>query len=71
MQESKLEIITLGKFEVRRAGQLLSQDSSYRVWDLFKYIITNRNTGIVPELALENLWPDQEYSDPRGGRFVP
>ena len=45
MQESKLEIITLGKFEVRRAGQLLSQDSSYRVWDLFKYIITNRNTG--------------------------
>ena len=66
MQESKLEIITLGKFEVRRAGQLLSQDSSYRVWNLFKYIITNRNTGIVPELALENLWPDQEYSDPRG-----
>lgn len=66
MHESKLEITTLGKFEVRRAGQLLSQDSSYRVWELFKFIITNRNTGIVPELALENLWPDQEYSDPRG-----
>ncbi len=66
MHDSKLEITTLGKFEVKRAGQLLSQDSSYRVWELFKYIITNRNTGIVPELALENLWPDQEYSDPRG-----
>jgi DNA-binding SARP family transcriptional activator len=66
MHDAKLEITTLGKFEVRRAGQLLSQDSSYRVWELFKYIITNRNTGIVPELALENLWPDQEYSDPRG-----
>lgn len=66
MRDSKLEITTLGKFEVKRAGQLISQDSSYRVWELFKYIITNRNTGIVPELALENLWPDQEYSDPRG-----
>jgi len=66
MRDAKLEIITLGKFEVKRGGQLLSQDSSYRVWELFKYIITNRNTGIVPELALENLWPDQEYSDPRG-----
>jgi DNA-binding SARP family transcriptional activator len=61
-----LEITTLGKFEVKRAGQVLSQDSSYRVWELFKYIITNRQNGIVPELALENLWPDQDYADPRG-----
>lgn len=64
--DNSLEIVTLGKFEVKRAGQLLSQDSSYRVWELFKYIITNRNNGVVPELALDNLWPDQDYSDPRG-----
>ena len=30
MHDAKLEITTLGKFEVRRAGQLLSQDSSYQ-----------------------------------------
>ena len=64
--DNGLVITTLGKFEVKRDGQILSQDSSYRVWELFKYIITNRQAGIVPELALENLWPDQDYSDPRG-----
>lgn len=64
----KLEIFTLGKFEVRLRDKIISEDSgrSTRVWDLFKYIITNHNKGVIPELALEELWPDQDYSDPRG-----
>lgn len=63
-----LQIITLGRFEVRRNEQVLSQDStrSNRVWELFKYLVSNRHKGIVPEIALENLWPEQEYADPRG-----
>lgn len=63
-----LEIITLGKFQVKRGDEILSHDSnrSSRVWELFKYFLANRQRGIVPELALEDLWPDQEYTDPRG-----
>ena len=63
-----LEIITLGKFQVKRGEELLSHDTSRssRVWELFKYLLANRHRGIVPELALEDLWPDQEYNDPRG-----
>ncbi|MGE5423695.1 MAG: AfsR/SARP family transcriptional regulator [Ignavibacteriales bacterium] len=63
-----LVITTLGKFQVSRGDEMLSQDNnrSNHAWDLFKYIIANRYKGIVPELALEDLWPDQEYADPRG-----
>ncbi|MGI5879314.1 MAG: BTAD domain-containing putative transcriptional regulator [Syntrophomonadaceae bacterium] len=63
-----LEIITLGKFQVKRGDELLSHDTnrSSRVWELFKYLLANRHRGIVPELALEDLWPDKEYTDPRG-----
>lgn len=63
-----LQITTLGKFQVKMGDEVLSHDSnrSSRVWELFKYMLANRHRGIVPELALEDLWPDQEYTDPRG-----
>jgi len=63
-----LEIITLGRFEVRYGDVLVSEDAkrSYRLWDLFRYLITFRGKGSLPEVMAETLWPDQEYEDPKG-----
>lgn len=62
-----LKISTLGHFAVKRGERVYTEDShrSYRLWGLFKYIVTNRSQGIVPEIALQNLWPEQEYVDAR------
>lgn len=64
----RLEIITLGRFEVRYGDVLVSEDAkrSYRLWDLFRYLITFRGKGSLPEVMAETLWPDQEYEDPKG-----
>ncbi len=62
-----LEIRTFGKFLVSYSGSVLSEEAgrSYRMWDLFKYLITYRDRGILPETAAEALWPEQEYSEPK------
>lgn len=62
-----LKINTLGHFAVKRGEKVFTEDShrSYRLWELFKYIVTNRSQGIVPEIAMQNLWPEQDYVDAR------
>lgn len=64
---NKLCIYTLGKFEVKVNGKVLSDENSRsaRLWELFKYIFSNRGKSIPPEVILETLWPNQEYQDPR------
>lgn len=63
----EVKIFTLGQFLVQRNDVIISKDTarSYRLWELFKYLITNRDKEIYSEVILENLWPEQEYADPR------
>jgi two-component SAPR family response regulator len=72
-KKEKLEIYTLGRFLVKSGDRLISEQSSrsYRVWDLFKYLVTYRDRGILPEVILETLWPNQEYSDSKGALRTP
>jgi DNA-binding SARP family transcriptional activator len=63
----RLEIFTLGQFQVKRGDRVLSDENSRssRVWELFKYILTHRGHSVPPEAILETLWAKQDYSDPR------
>ncbi|MGB4553287.1 MAG: BTAD domain-containing putative transcriptional regulator [bacterium] len=65
--QTGLEIITLGDFQVRCGGKILTHDANraYRLWELFKYLLTNREQGVLPEVLVETLWPEQEYADPK------
>lgn len=62
-KENMTLIRTFGQFSVKRCGIVLSADShkSQKMWDLFKYFITNRGKNIMPETIQETLWPDQDY----------
>ncbi|KUO64338.1 MAG: hypothetical protein APF84_09885 [Gracilibacter sp. BRH_c7a] len=62
---TKLEIFTFGRFLVKRGDKALSEDAnrSYKLWELFKYLVTNRGKCILPEVIFENLWPDKDYND--------
>ena len=62
-----LQISTLGRFVVKRGETTLSDKAnrSYRLWELFKYLLTNRNRSFLPETITENLWPDNNYSHSR------
>ena len=62
-----LQIFTLGRFVVKRGETILSDKAnrSYRLWELFKYLLTNRNRSFLPETITENLWPDNNYSHSR------
>lgn len=60
-----LEIYILGQFSVRKGDQELTSKSrqSAKLWELFKYLLTNRNKVIPAEQIVESLWPDQVYDD--------
>jgi DNA-binding SARP family transcriptional activator len=64
--DSCLEIFTLGRFVVKRRGQILTEhcERSTRIWDLFKYIITYRNKCVFKENLFNILWPDNECDNP-------
>ncbi|MBU3111056.1 bacterial transcriptional activator domain-containing protein [Clostridium lacusfryxellense] len=61
-----IKIYTLGSFEVKSAGNVLSNDCkrSQQLWNLFKYILTYRNKRIVQENFSEILWSDKECANP-------
>ena len=63
-----LEIRTFGQFEVTRSGNLLTQDTnrSQKMWDLFKYLLTNRSRTVSPEAIIEVLWPEEDFEDAKG-----
>jgi DNA-binding SARP family transcriptional activator len=60
-------IYTLGKFIVQRGDSILSENTSRsrRMWEVFKYILSNPGKALLPETILENIWPEKEYTDPR------
>jgi len=59
------KIYTLGKFSVLHNTDMISEKNrnSRRIWELFKYLLTNRKKRFLPEDVLETLWPDREYAD--------
>lgn len=60
-----LEIYTLGRFEVRKENRdlLTKAKRSSKLWELFKFFITNRNKHISSDNIIDSLWPDQDYCD--------
>lgn len=60
-----VEIFTLGQFAVKRGDKIISEEMSRssKLWELFKYLLTHREKPLHPETILENLWPEQEYTD--------
>lgn len=62
-----LNVYTLGRFEVVRDGISLIMNSagSKKVWELYKFILTNKDRSYTPESLMDQLWVSEEYSDPR------
>ena len=59
-------IYTLGKFYIKHGDIVISEGSnrSKRMWEIFKFLLSNREKSYFPEVILEKLWPDNDYSDP-------
>jgi DNA-binding SARP family transcriptional activator len=62
-----LKIYTLGRFEVWWGGRSLFDEirRCHKTEELLMYFLSNRGKPVYAETALENLWPDKEYSDPK------
>ena len=60
-----LKICTLGHFSVVKETQWLSEQCkrSNKIWELFKYLLTNRGKPLPVERIIDDLWPDQDYND--------
>lgn len=67
LKRDRLEICTLGHFQVKKGNQVLSDNSqrSYRLWELLKYLITHREKSVFSDSIIEHLWADQDYTDPK------
>ena len=65
--QGRLNIYTLGQFEVRLGAEPLTTDSrSSKMWDLLKFLITHRERSVAPEVLVETLWPDEDFDDAKG-----
>jgi two-component SAPR family response regulator len=66
-QRESIKIITLGNFDVIKNGASLVQTSmsSKKLWELYQFMFTNRERAFTPEALMNQLWIDQDYSDPR------
>ena len=66
--QSKLHISCLGKFDVSKDGKslVMSSSSSKKIWELYQFMLTYRGRSFTPESLMDQLWVNQEYSDPRG-----
>lgn len=62
----KLNITTLGTFDIKLGDNTLIKDSSrsYRLYKLLQYFITFKNKKILADTIIENIWPDHESYDP-------
>lgn len=63
----KLYITTLGEFDMCIDGQSVMQDASrsYKLFKLLQYFLTFKNKKLLPETIIDNLWQEQESSDPK------
>jgi len=63
-----IKITTLGEFNVIKEGRSLVEDSagSKKIWELYQFMFSHREKSFTPESLVNQLWVDEEYSDPRG-----
>ena len=63
----KLIFLTLGRFEIRKdnTDAYTPSSRSTKPWDLFKFLLANKRTGMPPEIILENLYPNESYENPK------
>lgn len=59
-------IFTLGKFYINHSNMIISEQSSRskRMWEIFKFLLSNRGKTFFPETILEKIWPESDYPDP-------
>ena len=63
-EKCKIEISVLGGFDLKIGEvSLLDHHRSRKLLELLKYFITNRNKRLLPEIIMEDLWPDEEYQN--------
>ena len=64
--EAILSIQTLGRFSVTKNGHSLTAQTrnSKKIWNLFKYMLVNRETSQLPENILDRLAPELCSSHP-------
>ena len=65
-REEKVYIYTLGKFFIRQGDAVISENTSRskKMWEVFKYLLSNRDKSLFPETILDNIWPEKDYADP-------
>lgn len=63
-----LKIFTLGRFAVCHGDTKVSSDlgRSKKMWELFMFLITNREKPATPENIADTLWADNQYANPSG-----
>jgi DNA-binding SARP family transcriptional activator len=63
----KLTIKTLGVFDIKIKDTSLIKKGSrtYKINKLLQYFIAFRDRKILPETIIENLFPEDEYADPK------
>lgn len=66
VHEEKSYIYTLGKFLIHQGDQVASESTnrSKRMWEIFKFILSNRDKVLFPETILDSIWPERDYADP-------
>ncbi len=59
-------IFTLGKFYISQNNSIITESSSRskRMWEIFKFLLSNRGKSFFPENILEKIWPESDYADP-------
>ncbi len=63
----QMNIKTLGVFDISLNGKSLIKKGTrtYKINKLLQYFIAFRNRKILPETIIENLFPEDEYTDPK------
>ncbi|MBS4007222.1 MAG: winged helix-turn-helix domain-containing protein [Clostridium sp.] len=64
-ESKQLKVFTLGHFVVKDGDKFLSETRgrSRKVWDLFKYLLVNQDRVLLPDVIVEQLWPNQPYDN--------
>lgn len=64
--ENNICVFTLGKFYISQYNQIITESSSRskRMWEIFKFLLSNRGKTFFPESILERVLPESDYTDP-------
>jgi two-component SAPR family response regulator len=63
---NSIRFYSLGEFRIvpKNGENYHISSRSNRLWSLFKFLLINMNKGITPDILLENVSPETEYTDP-------